>query len=79
MRAEGLTAESEELSMRFGILQETGCGKGVVERRVALSPAGVRELCQAGAEVVVQHGAGRGAGFTNVNYSKHKREEPLCS
>jgi alanine dehydrogenase len=54
--------------MRFGIPTETGLGKGIVERRVALSPAGVRELCLAGAEVFVQQGAGTGAGFHDEAY-----------
>jgi len=54
--------------MRFGIPTETGLGKGMVERRVALSSAGVRELCQAGAEVIVQQGAGHGAGFPDEEY-----------
>jgi alanine dehydrogenase len=54
--------------MRFGIPTETGLEKGNVERRVALSPAGVRELCLAGAEIFVQHGAGQGAGFTDEAY-----------
>jgi alanine dehydrogenase len=54
--------------MRLGIPQETGFGQGIEERRVALSPAGVRELCQAGAEIVVQHQAGQGAGFTDPEY-----------
>jgi alanine dehydrogenase len=54
--------------MRFGIPTETGFAKGMVERRVALSPAGVRELCQSGAEVVLQQGAGQGAGFTDEEY-----------
>src|SRR5262245_41467665 len=54
--------------MRFGIPTETGFGKGIVERRVALSPAGVRELCLAGGEVVIQRGAGQGAGFTDEEY-----------
>src|SRR5213596_1432088 len=52
----------------FGIPTETGLDKGIVERRVALSPAGVRELCEAGAEVVVQQGAGQGAGFADDEY-----------
>jgi alanine dehydrogenase len=54
--------------MRFSIPTETGFGKGSKERRVALSPAGVRELCLSGAEVFVQQGAGRGAGFTDEAY-----------
>ena len=54
--------------MRFGIPTETGFAQGIVERRVALSPAGVRELCQTGAEVTLQQGAGQGAGFTDEEY-----------
>jgi len=54
--------------MRFGIPTETGPAKGIHERRVALSPAGVRELCAAGAEVILQHDAGRGAGFADELY-----------
>ncbi|HEV8714783.1 MAG TPA: alanine dehydrogenase [Candidatus Binatia bacterium] len=54
--------------MRFGIPTETGFAEGMIERRVALSPAGVQELCQAGAEVVVQQGAGQRAGFTDEEY-----------
>jgi alanine dehydrogenase len=54
--------------MRFGIPTETGFGTGIVERRVALSPAGVRELGQIGAEVIVQQGAGHGAGFPDEEY-----------
>lgn len=54
--------------MQFGIPTETGFVKGMVERRVALSPAGVRELCQTGAEVILQQGAGQGAGFTDEEY-----------
>ena len=54
--------------MRFSIPTETGLKKGSIERRVALSPAGVHELCLAGAEVFVQQHAGRGAGFTDEAY-----------
>ncbi len=39
------------------------------ERRVALQPEGVTELRHHGHEVVVQAGAGRGAGFTNEEYA----------
>jgi alanine dehydrogenase len=38
------------------------------EHRVALTPAGARELVDAGHEVVVQAGAGRGAGFTDDEF-----------
>src|SRR5258705_6419988 len=54
--------------MRFSIPTETGLGKGGIERRAALSPAGVHELCLTGAEVFVQQHAGRGAGFTDEAY-----------
>jgi len=54
--------------MRFGIPAETGVEKKFRERRVALSPAGVRELGLAGAEVFVQQGAGMGAGFSDDTY-----------
>jgi alanine dehydrogenase len=53
--------------MRFSIPTETGLRKSSIERRV-LSPAGVHELCLAGAEVFVQQHAGRGAGFTDEAY-----------
>jgi alanine dehydrogenase len=39
------------------------------ERRVALTPAGVRELIARGHRVVVQAGAGAGAGFEDAAYS----------
>lgn len=54
--------------MRFGIPTETGLEKGMSERRVALSPAGVHELSLAGAEIFLQRGAGRGAGFSDEAY-----------
>src|SRR5690606_19167822 len=38
------------------------------EYRVALTPAGVRELVAAGHVVVVESGAGEGAGFTDARY-----------
>jgi alanine dehydrogenase len=38
------------------------------EYRVALTPAGVRELVAAGHDVHVQSGAGEGAGFADANY-----------
>ena len=56
--------------MRFGIAKEyVASGRGLVERRVALSPAGVRELCEHGAEVLVQEQAGEGAGFGDEEYA----------
>lgn len=55
--------------MRFGIPIETDLSEGLTERRVALSPAGVRELCAVGAEVLVQHEAGSRAGFSTEEYA----------
>ncbi len=39
------------------------------EYRVALTPAGVRELVTAGHEVSVERGAGEGAGYTDASYA----------
>jgi alanine dehydrogenase len=38
------------------------------EHRVALTPAGARRLCQAGHTVLVQHEAGLGSGFADMDY-----------
>ncbi len=40
------------------------------ERRVALSPAGARDLVDAGHEVAVQAGAGTGSGFADADYER---------
>ncbi len=40
------------------------------EYRVALTPAGVRELTDAGHEVVVQAGAGLGSAITDDDYTR---------
>ncbi len=40
----------------------------VDERRVGLTPAGVRELSDAGATVYVEHDAGQAAGWTDAHY-----------
>jgi len=45
-------------------------GKGLEERRVGLSPAGVKELSEMGIKVVVENGAGEAAGFSNEEYKK---------
>jgi len=50
--------------MRIGLARETKDG----EHRVALTPAGVRELRAAGHEVVVEPGAGAGVGFADADY-----------
>jgi alanine dehydrogenase len=51
--------------MRIGVPTEIKPGEG----RVALTPAGVRELVRAGAEVLVQAGAGRGSRFADAEFS----------
>lgn len=50
--------------MRVGVVAEIKPG----ERRVALTPAGAHELCLDGHEVLVQAGAGVGAGFEDPGY-----------
>src|SRR5829696_1831456 len=42
------------------------------EYRVALTPAGVRELSDAGHEVAVQAGAGTGSGISDEDYSAQR-------
>jgi alanine dehydrogenase len=51
--------------MRIGVPTEIKPGEG----RVALTPAGVRELVAAGAEVLVQAGAGLGSRFADAAYT----------
>ncbi|MEV5652174.1 hypothetical protein AB0L57_28340 [Nocardia sp. NPDC052254] len=50
--------------MIVGVLRETATR----ERRVALTPEGVRRLRDAGIRVIVEAGAGRAAGFAEVDY-----------
>jgi alanine dehydrogenase len=50
--------------MRIGVVKEIK----PAERRVALTPAGARELAHAGHEVLVERGAGAGAGFEDAAY-----------
>jgi len=52
--------------MNVGIPRE----RFVDERRVALSPAGVRELVEMGATVYVEQDAGAAAGWINLDYEK---------
>jgi len=40
------------------------------EFRVALTPAGVRALCEAGHKVLVEKGAGEGSGFSDEEFQK---------
>jgi alanine dehydrogenase len=51
--------------MRIGVPSETKVGEG----RVALTPAAVRELVRAGAEVIVEKGAGRGSRFNDAAFA----------
>lgn len=44
------------------------------EYRVALTPAGVRELVDAGHEVLVQHGAGEGSAIADADYAAQGAE-----
>jgi alanine dehydrogenase len=52
-------------ALRIGIPTEIKSGEG----RVGLTPAGVRELSQAGAKVLVQAGAGIGSGFPDAAFA----------
>jgi len=52
----------------IGIPREGASGAGIPENRVALTPAGVRELTDMGVQVVVEQEAGLGAGFTDLEY-----------
>jgi NAD(P) transhydrogenase subunit alpha len=52
--------------MRLGVPKETAPG----ERRVALIPAGVRQLVESGVEVVVESGAGSRATFADEAYAE---------
>ncbi len=52
--------------MRIGVPTETAPG----ERRVALVPDGVRRLVDAGAEVLVESGAGERAAFPDALYAE---------
>src|SRR5882724_5726264 len=51
--------------MRIGVPRESVAG----ERRVALVPDTITRLTKAGAEVVIEHGAGERAGFLDAAYA----------
>jgi alanine dehydrogenase len=51
--------------MRVGVVTELKAD----EYRVALTPAGARELVERGHEVLVEHGAGLGSAFADAGYS----------
>src|SRR5919109_274065 len=52
--------------MKVGVVKEIKAD----EYRVALTPAGARELVQRGHEVLVEHGAGVGSAFPDVAYER---------
>ena len=52
--------------MRVGVPAETKAD----EYRVALTPAGVRELVTHGHEVLVEAGAGEGSGFPDADFTR---------
>ncbi|MBN2542165.1 alanine dehydrogenase [bacterium] len=54
--------------MIFGIPKEVPMFRMIPECRVGLSPRGVRELVDLGAEVYFESNAGAGAGFSNMDY-----------
>ena len=56
--------------MWFGIPKEGDVQHNWNERRVALTPAGVRELVEGGGQVLVESGAGAPAGFLDETYRK---------
>ena len=59
--------------MILGVPRERPVLVGVDEKRVTLTPAGVRELSGLGAEVWVASGAGEGAGFRDEEYRGVRR------
>ncbi len=56
--------------MIFGVPKECSLKSVCEEERVSLVPPGVRELIEAGGEVVIETGAGQNAGFTDEQYTK---------
>lgn len=52
--------------MRVGVPRERKDG----EYRVAMTPAGVMQMVEAGCEVVVESGAGEGSGFSDAEYAR---------
>ena len=55
--------------MEFGVPRERSGGE-IPERRVPLTPQGVRELVASGHRVYVERGAGEGAGFPDEAYEE---------
>ncbi len=56
--------------MIFGVPKEQPAGALRTERRVGLSPAGVAELIELDAKVLVERDAGAGAHFSNTAYER---------
>lgn len=56
--------------MNIGIPKEGGDMQKTLERRVALTPAGVKVLVEQGHEVYVESSAGEHSGFSDVEYEK---------
>lgn len=56
--------------MWFGVPKESGSGAQSDEKRVGMTPAGVRELVEAGGMIVVESGAGAAAGFEDEQYRR---------
>ncbi|MGH8800740.1 MAG: alanine dehydrogenase, partial [Casimicrobiaceae bacterium] len=52
--------------MRIGVPRETKDG----ERRVGMTPAGVRQLVHAGHDVAIERDAGRASGFADAEYTE---------
>ena len=57
--------------MKIGVPKEIK----IHEYRVGLVPAGVRELVDAGHQVIVQSGAGAGIGFDDSHYQAAGRRD----
>jgi len=56
--------------MRFGVPKECSIQTSCEEKRIGLSPAGARELIEAGAEVIIESEAGASSGFMDDVYRK---------
>ncbi len=56
--------------MRFGVPKECTIQTSCEEKRIGLSPAGARELVEAGAEVIIESDAGASSGFMDDVYRK---------
>jgi len=57
-------------AMNIGIPKESSDAQKILERRVALTPAGVKALVDRGHEVYVESSAGEYSGFSDAEYEK---------